>query len=65
MNKLTLKGKIIIACIIVVMIIMIIVGIKYLPIWSTIEAFLMLGIGFFFGWMLRAKKLNKTKNNDN
>ena len=67
MNKLTLKGKIIIICVIVIMIVLIIVGIKYLPIWSTIEAVLMLIVGFFFGWMLRAKRLSKNtlKENDN
>lgn len=56
MKNLTWKGKLIIGAVILAMIILIIIGIAYLPVWSTIEAFIMLVIGFFFGWMLRAKK---------
>ena len=59
MKKFSWKGKLVIASIIIVLIILIIVGIKYLPIWSTIEAIFTMIIGFFFGWMGRAKKESK------
>jgi len=63
MNNLTWKGKLIIAAVIIVLVILIIVGIKCLPIWSTIEAVIMFASGFFLGWM--AKKLSIIKKERN
>lgn len=63
MKNLTWKGKLIIAAVIIALVILIIVGIKYLPIWSTIEAVVMFASGFFLGWM--AKKLNILKKERN
>lgn len=63
MKNLSWKGKLIIAAVIIVLVILIIVGIKYLPIWSTIEAVVMFAAGFFLGWM--AKKLDIIKKERN
>lgn len=63
MKNLSWKGKLIIAAVIIVLVILIIVGIKYLPIWSTIEAVVMFTAGFFLGWM--AKKLDIIKKERN
>ena len=63
MKNLTWKGKLIIAAVIIVLVILIIVGIKYLPIWSTIEAVIMFVSGFFLGWI--AKKLSIIKKERN
>jgi len=54
------KGKWIAGAVILLVVILIIIGIAYLPVWSTIEAFIMLVIGTVCGWMGRARKESKS-----
>ena len=60
MRNLTWKGKLTIGAVILAIVILIIVGIAYLPVWSTIEAFIMFIAGAFLGWMGRARKESKS-----
>lgn len=56
LKNLSKKAKWILAAVAVVIVILLIVGVKYLPIWSTIEAIVMLIVGGVTGWFLKSKK---------
>lgn len=65
MSKLSKKGKIIVAIVMLVILILFVVGIFVLPIYGTIEAVILFIGGIFFGWLLKSANIIKKVPNEN
>ena len=59
MNRLSKRGKITVAIVAAVLLILFTVGIFVLPIYGTIEAVLLFIGGIFFGWLLKSTGIIK------